>query len=156
VATAVEDDDEVAEVTGEMLDAIGLDVTRATGAQAALNVLSGDQQFSLIFSDIMMPGGMNGIQLAGEVRRRYGAIPLLLTSGTRPPSPIRLRISVCGCWRSLSVSTSWERTFVERSIVRDSVCRRCRSCRAASYVIDIRRRQLTGAAAFIHQPHEGI
>lgn len=49
VATAVEDDDEVAEVTGEMLDAIGLDVTRATGAQAALDVLSGDQQFSLIF-----------------------------------------------------------------------------------------------------------
>jgi len=48
VATAVEDD-EVAEVTGEMLDAIGLDVTRATGAQAALDVLSGDQQFSLIF-----------------------------------------------------------------------------------------------------------
>jgi len=28
-----------------------------------------------------MPGGMNGIQLAGEVRKRYGAIPLLLTSG---------------------------------------------------------------------------
>jgi PAS domain S-box-containing protein len=77
----VEDDDEVAEVTGEMLDAIGLDVTRATGAQAALDVLSGDQQFSLIFSDIMMPGGMNGIQLAEEVRKRYGAIPLLLTSG---------------------------------------------------------------------------
>jgi predicted transcriptional regulator len=48
VATAVEDD-EVAEVTGEMLDAIGLDVTRATGAQAALDVLSGDQRFSLIF-----------------------------------------------------------------------------------------------------------
>jgi len=48
VATAVEDD-EVAEVTGEMLDAIGLEVTRATGAQAALDVLSGDQQFSLIF-----------------------------------------------------------------------------------------------------------
>lgn len=77
----VEDDDEVAGVTGDMLGEIGLDVTRVSGAHAALDLLADGQTFKLIFSDIMMPGGMNGIQLAQEVQRRYPTVPLLLTSG---------------------------------------------------------------------------
>jgi CheY-like chemotaxis protein len=34
-----------------------------------------------VFSDIMMPGGMNGVELAREIRRRRSDLPVLLTSG---------------------------------------------------------------------------
>jgi CheY-like chemotaxis protein len=35
----------------------------------------------LVFSDIMMPGGMNGVELAREIRSRRRGLPVLLTSG---------------------------------------------------------------------------
>jgi PAS domain S-box-containing protein len=77
----VEDDDEVAKFTGEMLTEIGFTVTRASGGQEALDLLAGDSAFALIFSDIMMPGGLNGIRLAEEVKMRHSGIPILLASG---------------------------------------------------------------------------
>lgn len=77
----VEDDDEVAEFTGEMLTEIGFNVTRVSRGRQALDLLSGDRDFDLIFSDIMMPGGMDGIQLVEEIKLHHGSIPILLTSG---------------------------------------------------------------------------
>jgi signal transduction histidine kinase/CheY-like chemotaxis protein len=80
-ALLVEDDDEVAEVAGEMLAEIGFHVSRVASAQSALELLAGGQTFAMIVSDIMMPGGMNGIQFAEQVRKRFQNMPLLLTSG---------------------------------------------------------------------------
>lgn len=77
----VEDDDEVAELVTEMLEQLGYQVTRAASAAAALGALSNGRSVDLVFSDIMMPGGMNGVELAREIRRRRGDIPVLLTSG---------------------------------------------------------------------------
>ena len=76
----VEDDDEVAVLVGEMLDQLGFGVTRAASAAAALDVLADDAALDLVVSDVMMPGGMNGVELAREVRRRWPSLPVLLTT----------------------------------------------------------------------------
>lgn len=77
----VEDDDEVAALVCEMLTQLGYDVTRAASASAALGALANGRKVDIVFSDIMMPGGMNGIELAREIRGRYRDVPVLLTSG---------------------------------------------------------------------------
>jgi PAS domain S-box-containing protein len=77
----VEDDDEVASLVTEMLRDIGCQVTRTSSADAALGALANDRKVDLLFSDIMMPGAMNGVDLAREVRRRRPDLPILLTSG---------------------------------------------------------------------------
>ena len=77
----VEDDEEVAALVAEMLDQLGYDVTRAASADAALGALANGRKVDLIFSDIMMPGELNGVGLAREVRKRRSDLPILLTSG---------------------------------------------------------------------------
>lgn len=77
----VEDDDEVAALVGEMLSQLGYEVTRAASASAALGALADGRSVDLVFSDIMMPGGMNGVELAREIKKRRSDIPILLTSG---------------------------------------------------------------------------
>jgi CheY-like chemotaxis protein len=77
----VEDDDEVAALVTEMLQQLGFEVTRTASAAAALGALSNGRAIDLVFSDIMMPGGMNGVDLAREIRRRRRDLPVLLTSG---------------------------------------------------------------------------
>ena len=77
----VEDDDEVAALVGEMLAQLGYEVTRAASAAAALGALADGRPVDVMFTDIMMPGGMNGVELAREMKRRRSDIPVLLTSG---------------------------------------------------------------------------
>jgi signal transduction histidine kinase/CheY-like chemotaxis protein len=77
----VEDDDEVAALVAEMLNELGFEVVRAATAAAALGALANGRRIDLVFSDIMMPGGMNGVELAKEIRLRNSHLPVLLTSG---------------------------------------------------------------------------
>jgi CheY-like chemotaxis protein len=77
----VEDDEEVAALVQEMLAQLGYRVTRAASASAALGALANGREVDVIFSDIMMPGDMNGVDLAREVRLRRPELPILLTSG---------------------------------------------------------------------------
>lgn len=77
----VEDQAEVGELGREMLRDLGYDVTLATSARAALDVLQTDSNFRLLFTDILMPGGMNGVALANAVRRDYPHTAVLLTTG---------------------------------------------------------------------------
>jgi CheY-like chemotaxis protein len=64
-----------------MLAQLGYRVTRAASASAALGALANGREVDLVFSDIMMPGDMNGVDLAREVRLRRPGLPVLLTSG---------------------------------------------------------------------------
>ena len=77
----VEDDEEVASLVTDMLGELGYDVIRAGGAEAALGALADGRRIDIIFSDLMMPGPMNGLDLVREARRRRPGIPVLLTSG---------------------------------------------------------------------------
>ncbi len=76
----VEDDDEVAALVTEMLEQLGYEATHTKSAAAALGALANGRSIDIVFSDIMMPGGMNGLDLAREIRARRG-LPVLLTSG---------------------------------------------------------------------------
>jgi signal transduction histidine kinase/ActR/RegA family two-component response regulator len=77
----VEDDDTVAEMVGQMLDELGYDATRAPTARLALDVLGRDTAFDIVLSDMIMPGDMNGLELAHEIGRRHPDLPVLLTTG---------------------------------------------------------------------------
>jgi signal transduction histidine kinase/ActR/RegA family two-component response regulator len=77
----VEDEDEVAALVAQMLKELGYEVTRANSASAALGALANGRPIDLVFSDVMMPGGMNGLELSREIRKRRPDVPVLLTSG---------------------------------------------------------------------------
>jgi signal transduction histidine kinase/ActR/RegA family two-component response regulator len=77
----VEDDDDVAKVAKAMLKMIGYRVDHVRDGGTALALLLSGQIFDILFSDIVMPGGMNGLDLARSVRQRFPRLPILLTSG---------------------------------------------------------------------------
>ena len=77
----VEDDAGVAEFALGMLQDAGYKVRTAANAADALKVLREGGHIDLVFSDIMMPGGMNGAELARVVRGEFPAIFILLTTG---------------------------------------------------------------------------
>jgi signal transduction histidine kinase len=77
----VEDNEEVAVLEADMLDILGFAVTRISCAAEALAALSNGRQFDLVLSDIVMPGGTNGIDLAYQIKQRHPDLPVLLTTG---------------------------------------------------------------------------
>ncbi|MBX9815377.1 MAG: PAS domain-containing protein, partial [Sphingomonas sp.] len=77
----VEDQSEVAQLGQALLEDLGYSVVHASNARAALDILARDQDFALVFSDILMPGGMNGVMLAHQIRRDFPKLPILLTTG---------------------------------------------------------------------------
>jgi two-component system NtrC family sensor kinase len=77
----VEDNDDVAEVGAAFFRQLGYRVRSVVNAQAALAALRLDGDVDLVFSDILMPGGMNGLDLAREIGARFPTIPVLLTTG---------------------------------------------------------------------------
>jgi two-component system, NtrC family, sensor kinase len=77
----VEDSPEVAEVASAYFQQLGYMVKQVANAHEALELLANDPKIDLVFSDILMPGGMNGLELGHAVRRLYPAMPVLLTTG---------------------------------------------------------------------------
>jgi CheY-like chemotaxis protein len=77
----VEDDQEVLEIALEMLRGLNYSVLVARDAQEALDVLRGPERVDLLFSDVVMPRGMNGAELARLARALRPELPVLLTSG---------------------------------------------------------------------------
>ena len=77
----VEDDTVVAELAAGMLSELGFDATVVHSAKEALERLAGGDKPKLIFSDIVMPGGISGVELARKVRDRFPELPILLTTG---------------------------------------------------------------------------
>ncbi|GAA4822747.1 PAS domain-containing sensor histidine kinase [Sphingosinicella ginsenosidimutans] len=77
----VEDNEEVGTFASGLLGELGQDVVWAHNAVEALAALDADEgAFDLVFSDVVMPGD-NGVLLAQEVRRRWPALRVVLTSG---------------------------------------------------------------------------
>ena len=77
----VEDDMLVAELAAGMLGELGFEPLVTHSAKEALERLGGGERPRLIFSDIVMPGGISGIELAAKVRKRFPELPILLTTG---------------------------------------------------------------------------
>ena len=77
----VEDDADVLAVTTESLRDLGYRVVTAVDAAGALEILRSRQPVDLLFSDVIIPGGTDGVQLAAEARRVRPELKVLLTSG---------------------------------------------------------------------------
>jgi two-component system, NtrC family, sensor kinase len=77
----VEDNSEVAEVGKAYLEELGYRVKPATSAQTCLDLIEREGVVDVVFSDILMPGGMNGLELADAIRRKFPDITVLLTTG---------------------------------------------------------------------------
>jgi CheY-like chemotaxis protein len=81
IVLVVEDNPDVASVTSSLLDQLGYGIIHAENAADALEVLGRGAAIDLVFSDIVMPGGMDGIGLAQQIKAKHPQIPVLLTSG---------------------------------------------------------------------------
>lgn len=77
----VEDEPSVLDVATEIFDSLGYDVLTAENAAAALEVLESTTAIDVLFSDIVMPGAMNGVELARRAREIRPSLRILLASG---------------------------------------------------------------------------
>lgn len=77
----VEDNEEVRDHVSAMLSGLGYDVLCASGGQEALELLNRAGEIDLLFTDVMMPGGMNGREVALAARSTRPGLKVLFTSG---------------------------------------------------------------------------
>jgi len=77
----VEDEAAVLDVATEIFDSLGYDVLTAPDAPHAVEVLARDQRIDVLFSDVVMPNGMNGFELSRKAREMRPGIKVLLASG---------------------------------------------------------------------------
>lgn len=77
----VEDDALVREHVVSLLQGLGYRVSEAASGEGALQALARSPTVDLLFTDVVMPGGMSGRQLAEEATRRYPGLKVLYTSG---------------------------------------------------------------------------
>ncbi|WMT76761.1 PAS domain S-box protein [Bradyrhizobium sp. Ash2021] len=77
----VEDDPLVRAYVTTQLQSLGYATLSAGNGAEALAIAAGGAPFDLLFTDVIMPGGMNGRQLAAEMMRRRPALKVLFTSG---------------------------------------------------------------------------
>ncbi|ONG48481.1 hypothetical protein BKE38_21785 [Pseudoroseomonas deserti] len=77
----VDDNDDVAHFAASLLQGLGYATRRAGNAAAALALLEADAAIDAVFSDVVMPGEMDGLQLAARLRRDFPHLALLLASG---------------------------------------------------------------------------
>ncbi len=84
----VEDDQRVRRVSMRRLKELGYAVIEVDSGPAALRILDRGDPIDLVFTDVVMPGGMTGLDLAREARRRRPEIRVLFTSGYADPAMI--------------------------------------------------------------------
>src|SRR6267154_385685 len=77
----VEDDALVREYVVTQISRLGYDTLAANNAVEALAIINGPERIDLLFTDVIMPGGMNGRQLAIEAEMRRPGLKVLFTSG---------------------------------------------------------------------------
>ena len=77
----VEDSAAVRNVACQMLQGLGYDILEAETGKAALDVLRSDQVVDLLFTDMILPGGMSGAELLREARKEFPGLRAVFTSG---------------------------------------------------------------------------
>jgi len=80
----------VRRVSVRRLKELGYAVIEADSGPAALLVLDREEPIDVLFTDIVMPGGMTGLDLAHEARRRRPKLKILFTSGYAEPAALKV------------------------------------------------------------------
>jgi CheY-like chemotaxis protein len=86
VILVVEDETLIRWGAVKMAEEAGYEVLDAAGADEAIQILESRNDISLIFTDIHMPGSMDGLNLARAVRNRWPPIKIIVTSGREIPT----------------------------------------------------------------------
>ena len=88
VVLVVEDEILIRELVSEELEVAGYIVVIANDADQAIAILEARQDIHLVFTDINMPGSMDGLKLAAAVRDRWPPVHIIITSGKIRPLEI--------------------------------------------------------------------
>src|SRR3954452_5138099 len=81
VVLIVEDEFLLRMDAADMIDAAGFEVLEAGNADEAIDILESRRDVTVVFTDIQMPGSMDGLKLARAVRGRWPPIKIVATSG---------------------------------------------------------------------------
>ena len=116
----VEDEPFLRSLLADELRDVGFNVVEAVSADEALAYVHANRNIDLVFSDIQMPGSLNGIGLAASLRAANPALPVILTSGNMVPDgvtglsafipkPYRLAEAVSLFFKTLGVAPRGEK-----------------------------------------------
>ena len=84
----VEDEEGLLELAKESLQQLGYRVLTATHGQQALQVMAEHSEIAVLFTDVLMPGGMNGYELAEKAVQLYPGLKVLIASGYTDPAAV--------------------------------------------------------------------
>jgi len=90
VVLVVEDEPLVRMLVAGTVEEAGFDVLEAGNADEAVRILESRPDVRIVFTDIDMPGSMDGLKLAAAIRGRWPPIEIVLTSGHRYVAAIEL------------------------------------------------------------------
>jgi CheY-like chemotaxis protein len=88
IVLVVEDNSLVRVVIADFLERAGFVVIQARDGAAALSVLASGADFNVLFSDVQMPGPIDGVGVAMRVRAQRPDMPIVLTSGHGVPETL--------------------------------------------------------------------
>ena len=88
IVLVVEDETLIRELVAEELEEAGYSVVVANDADQAIAILEARQDIHLVFTDIDMPGSMDGLKLAAAVRDRWPPVHIIITTGKVRPLEI--------------------------------------------------------------------
>jgi CheY-like chemotaxis protein len=89
----VEDEADVRTIAARFLSAVGYNVVAAANAQEALDLLAANPDVDLLFSDVVLGSGMDGMELAREARHARPELAVLLASGYAGPGAGRRNVA---------------------------------------------------------------
>ena len=85
VVLLVEDDGALRRIVTRLIESAGLEVMGAANADEAIGKLERHAGIGIVFTDVDMPGSMNGLRLANAVRSRWPPMKIIVASGCRRP-----------------------------------------------------------------------
>jgi CheY-like chemotaxis protein len=94
VVLVVDDEILLRSLISDYLRDEGFQVVEAGSSDEAIEYLQSDNWVGLVFSDVTMPGSLNGVALAHKLRRDYPELPVLLTSANFVAQPGDLEITI--------------------------------------------------------------
>jgi PAS domain S-box-containing protein len=95
IVLVVEDNEEVAAISTGYFEQLGYQAHHVSNGAEALDKLQSNGAYNLIFSDILMPGSVGGLELARIVREQYPKLPILLTTGYSQSAQQAVREGFC-------------------------------------------------------------